>query len=144
MITAPEFNQFKPYLLRATYEWCCDQGFTPYVSVMVDETVQVPGEFVTDGEITLNVGAEATNGLVFGNDTLEFNARFSGIPREVRVPVTHIIAIFARENGEGLVFPAFDITDALEAIAADLPSEALAVPETVQAKKTKPTLRIIK
>jgi stringent starvation protein B len=94
----------KPYLLRAIYEWCTDSGFTPYVAVAVDESVRVPVEFVKNGEIVLNVSALATNRLKIGNDTIEFQARFGGVPRDVYVPITRVIAIYARENGQGMAF----------------------------------------
>jgi stringent starvation protein B len=94
----------KPYLLRAIYEWCTDSGFTPYVAVAVDESVRVPVEFVKNGEIVLNVSALATNRLKIGNDTIEFQARFGGVPRDVYVPINRVIAIYARENGQGMAF----------------------------------------
>jgi stringent starvation protein B len=94
----------KPYLLRAIYDWCTDSGFTPYVAVAVDESVRVPVEFVKNGEIVLNVSALATNRLKIGNDTIEFQARFGGVPRDVYVPIGRVIAIYARENGQGMAF----------------------------------------
>jgi stringent starvation protein B len=94
----------KPYLLRAIYEWCTDAGFTPYVAVAVDESVRVPVEFVKNGEIVLNVSALATNRLKIGNDAVEFQARFGGVPRDVYVPINRVIAIYARENGQGMAF----------------------------------------
>ena len=94
----------KPYLIRALYEWCTDAGFTPYIAVAVDETVRVPVEFVKNGEIVLNVSALATNHLKLGNETIEFQARFGGVPREVYVPVSRVIAVYARENGQGMAF----------------------------------------
>ncbi len=94
----------KPYLLRAIYDWCTDAGFTPYVAVAVDESVRVPLEFVKNGEIVLNVSSLATNRLKIGNDAIEFQARFGGVAREVYVPVTRVVAIYARENGQGMAF----------------------------------------
>jgi len=94
----------KPYLIRAIYDWCTDAGFTPYVAVAVDESVRVPTEFVKNGEIVLNVSALATNRLKIGNDAIEFTARFSGTPREVYVPVARVVAVYARENGQGMAF----------------------------------------
>jgi stringent starvation protein B len=94
----------KPYLIRAIYDWCTDAGFTPYVAVAVDESVRVPMEFVKNGEIVLNLSTLATNRLKIGNDAIEFQARFSGVPREVYVPVTRVIAVYARENGQGMAF----------------------------------------
>lgn len=96
----------RPYLIRALHEWCTDGGFTPYIVVAVDERVQVPREYVRDGQIVLNVGYEATNGLQIGNDFVTFKARFGGVAREVVIPIDHVIAIYARENGQGMAFPA--------------------------------------
>ena len=106
MQSALESPSTRPYLLRAMYEWCVDSGFTPYVAVMADETVRVPPEFVKDGQVVLNIGPDATNGLLIGNELLEFKARFAGVVREILVPVDRVIAIYARENGQGMAFPA--------------------------------------
>ena len=95
----------RPYLIRALHEWCSDNGFSPYLAVKVDGSVQVPMEFVKDGEIVLNVGVEATSGLRLGNDFIEFKARFGGVPRDILIPVDHVVAIYARENGQGMAFP---------------------------------------
>ncbi len=95
----------RPYLIRALYEWCTDNGFTPYVAVSVDETVQVPREYVKNNEIVLNISFDATSSLQLGNDFIEFKARFAGSPREIMVPISHVIAIYARENGQGMAFP---------------------------------------
>jgi stringent starvation protein B len=95
----------RPYLIRALHDWCTDNGFTPYIAVYVDRTVQVPMEYVKANEIVLNVGFEATSGLKLGNDTIEFKARFGGTARDIVVPVDHVIAIYARENGQGMAFP---------------------------------------
>ena len=94
----------RPYLIRAIHEWCCDNGFTPYIAVAVDEWVQVPREFVKDGEIVLNTSYDATGNLRLGNDLIEFKARFGGVAREIRVPTDHVLAIYARENGQGMAF----------------------------------------
>jgi stringent starvation protein B len=96
----------RPYLIRALHDWCTDNGFTPYVAVFVDRTVQVPVEYVKNSEIVLNIGFEATSGLRLGNDTIEFKARFGGVARDIVVPVDHVVAIYARENGQGMAFPA--------------------------------------
>jgi stringent starvation protein B len=104
-MNAQESTSTRPYLIRALYEWCTDNGLTPYVAVAVDETVQVPREFVKDGEIVLNISFDATSGLSIGNEFLVFKARFGGIPREISVPIERVIAIYARENGQGMAFP---------------------------------------
>ena len=95
----------RPYLIRALHDWCTDNGFTPYLAVYVSAGVQVPMEYVKNNEIVLNVGFEATSGLQLGNECIEFRARFGGVSREIVVPVDHVVAIYARENGQGMAFP---------------------------------------
>ncbi|MBN8510112.1 MAG: ClpXP protease specificity-enhancing factor [Burkholderiales bacterium] len=95
----------RPYLIRALHDWCTDNGFTPYIAVYVDAGVQVPLEYVKNQEIVLNVGFEATTGLKLGNEFIEFKARFGGVARDIVVPVDHVVAIYARENGQGMAFP---------------------------------------
>lgn len=104
-MNAPNATSTRPYLIRALYEWCTDNGFTPYVAVSVDNTVQVPREYVKDNEIVLNIGFDATSSLSLGNEFIEFKARFGGAAREILVPISHVIAIYARENGQGMAFP---------------------------------------
>ena len=104
-MNAADATSTRPYLIRALYEWCMDNGFTPYLAVVADDSVQVPREFVKDGEIVLNVSPDATSGLLLGNELIEFKARFGGVAREILVPVSHVIAIYARENGQGMAFP---------------------------------------
>jgi len=106
MISAIESSSTRPYLIRALYEWCTDNGFTPYIAVQVDDGVQVPREYVKNGEIVLNISFDATSSLKLGNDFIEFKARFAGTAREIIVPVSRVIAIYARENGQGMAFPA--------------------------------------
>lgn len=105
MINALSATSTRPYLIRALYEWCTDNGFTPYVAVRVDDTVQVPREYVKNGEIVLNVSMDATSSLKLGNEFIEFKARFAGTARDIMVPVGRVIAIYARENGQGMAFP---------------------------------------
>lgn len=104
-MNAPDSTSTRPYLIRALYEWCTDNGFTPYVAVAVDDTVQVPREYVKNNEIVLNIGFDATSSLTLGNEFIEFKARFAGTAREILVPISHVIAIYARENGQGMAFP---------------------------------------
>jgi stringent starvation protein B len=94
----------KPYLLRAIYEWCTDNGYTPYLAASVDGQTQVPMEFVKNGEIVLNISFSATSGLKMDNDFVHFHARFAGVSREIFVPVDNVVAIYARENGQGMAF----------------------------------------
>ena len=109
----------KPYLIRAIYEWCLDQGYTPYVAAMVDANTRVPPGTVKDGQIVLNVSPDATHQLDMGNELIEFQARFGGVAHALRVPVANVIAIYARENGHGM---AFEVEPAPE--SADAPDEA--------------------
>ncbi len=104
-MNALDSTSTRPYLIRALYEWCTDNSLTPYVAVAVDETVQVPREYVKNNEIVLNISFDATSSLKLGNDFIEFKARFAGSAREIMVPVSRVIAIYARENGQGMAFP---------------------------------------
>ena len=110
----------KPYLLRAIWEWCCDNGFTPYIAVQVDSRTRVPREFIRDGQIVLNIGPDASNKLVIGNDFIEFQARFGGVARELSVPVGQVTAIYSRENGAGM---AFEIDTDAGVAAGDAPEQ---------------------
>ncbi|MCF8187411.1 MAG: ClpXP protease specificity-enhancing factor [Sulfuritalea sp.] len=94
----------KPYLLRALYEWCTDNGYTPYIVVTVDARTRVPAEFVKNGEIVLNISFDATGNLKMDNDFIHFKARFGGVAREIELPVENVSAIYARENGQGMAF----------------------------------------
>ena len=94
----------KPYLIRAIHQWCTDSGYTPYIAVLADETVRVPRDFVKNGEIVLNISPLATNRLQLGNEAIEFQARFGGVAREVMVPIDRVLAVYARENGQGMAF----------------------------------------
>lgn len=94
----------KPYFIRAVHEWCSDEGFTPYLAVQVSSRTRVPREFVHDGQIVLNVSLNATHQLQFGNDDITFQTRFNGASFPVLVPVEDVMAIYARENGQGMAF----------------------------------------
>jgi stringent starvation protein B len=128
MIDAPQASSTRPYLIRALYEWCTDNGYTPYIAVLVNDRVQVPREYVKDGEIVLNISFDATTSLKLGNDFIEFKARFSGTARDIMVPVTQVVAIYARENGQGMAFPM---------VAADT-AEAATVPPAIQTELSEP------
>ena len=94
----------KPYLLRALYEWCIDNGYTPHLVAWVNEHTRVPMQFVHDNEIVLNISPTASHNLVNDNDWVHFSARFGGVAHEVWIPVGHVAALFARENNEGMGF----------------------------------------
>ena len=105
MIDAKDSSSTRPYLIRALYEWCTDHGLTPFIAVLVDDSVRVPNEYVKDGEIVLNISFEATSSLKLGNEFIEFKGRFGGVARDILVPVGRVLAIYARENGQGMAFP---------------------------------------
>jgi stringent starvation protein B len=126
----------KPYLIRALHEWCSDNGFTPFIAVFVDGRVEVPMEFVKNDEIVLNLSSEACHQLDLGNEWVSFQARFGGVPKRVMVPVTHVLAIYARENGQGMSFP-FD--GAKTPDPSNLSEGASDAP-----KKPRPALTIVK
>ncbi|MBP6117084.1 MAG: ClpXP protease specificity-enhancing factor [Neisseriaceae bacterium] len=94
----------KPYLIRALYEWCVDSEQTPHIAVWVDEQTKVPMQFVKDGEIVLNIGPNACQGLNIANDWVSFSARFGGVAHDVWLPTGNVLTIFARETGEGMGF----------------------------------------
>ncbi|MBZ0106987.1 MAG: ClpXP protease specificity-enhancing factor [Sulfuricella denitrificans] len=130
----------KPYLIRAIYEWCSDSGLTPYLAVVVDKNCRVPMEFVKEGEIVLNISASATPDLLIDNDWVGFSARFSGVAREISVPITAVIGIYAKENGQGLFFGREE----------DSPESAQTEPDTEPQsgnpapKRGKPSLKVVK
>ena len=126
MIDAQASTSTRPYLIRALYEWCTDNGFTPYIAVQVNDAVQVPREYVKDGEIVLNISFDATSSLKLGNDFIEFNARFAGTAREIMVPIDRVIAIYARENGQGMAFPSTGASVAGTGLAKAGPAPASA------------------
>jgi stringent starvation protein B len=105
-------NSSRPYLLRAIYEWLVDNTLTPYI--MVDAMiphVEVPERFVEDGKIVLNIEPQAVGNLRLGNDAVEFDARFSGIGHHIFIPIQAIKAVYAFENGRGMVFSEEDDDD---------------------------------
>jgi len=100
----PALISTRPYFIRALYEWCADNGLTPFIVVLADDAVQVPREYAQDGQIILNISAGATSDLKLDNDYIEFKARFGGMARAIMIPVDHVMAIYARENGQGMAF----------------------------------------
>jgi len=104
----------KPYLLRALYEWCVDNGYTPHLAVKVDSRSQVPSEYVRNGEITLNVSPSAVHKLQMGNELIEFSARFAGVARQISVPVPCVYALYARETGHGMTFEVDSLNAAIQ------------------------------
>ena len=94
----------KPYLVRAIHEWCTDQGLTPYLGVAVDASVEVPMGYVSNGQIVLNVSYGATDGLKIDHDLITFKGRFNGQVKDIMVPIARVIAVYAKENGQGMAF----------------------------------------
>lgn len=112
----------RPYLLRAMYDWISDNGLTPHV--LVDATqpgVQVPPQTVNDGQVVLNIAMRAVAHLDLGDQRIQFQARFGGVSQSVSFPVSAVVAVYARENGQGMMFSADDESSAAE---ADAPTEA--------------------
>lgn len=148
----------QPYLLRALHEWCVDAGYTPHLSLRVDAYAQVPPGYARDGEIVLNVHPDAVQDLEIGNDWVSFSARFGGVARRVEAPIVNVLAIFARETGEGMSFmppPEADATasDASSSGAEDASTVAPSGPgveapapkgKPTDKPKGKPTLRLVK
>lgn len=96
----------RPYLIRAIYEWCVDNNYTPYLAVRVNAATEVPRAYVKDGEIILNLNPNAVRNLEMGNDMISCSSRFNGVAHQLFVPVEAVIGIFAKETGQGLVFQA--------------------------------------
>ncbi len=126
----------KPYLLRAIYEWCTDNGYTPYLAVAVDARTRVPREFVKNGEIVLNISFTATSNLKMENDFVFFSARFGGRSQEIVVPVSNVLALYARENGQGMAFE-------LEPISEDAAHEKGVESEERPDRPTAPVLSAV-
>ena len=102
----------RPYLIRALYDWIVDSALTPHLLVDAEaEGVEVPEQSVQEGKIVLNVAPQAVRGLSLGNELIDFSARFSGVSRSVRVPISAVVAVYARENGQGMMFAAEDEAD---------------------------------
>lgn len=130
----------KPYLLRAVYEWCVDNGYTPQISVVVDSRTRVPMEYVREGEIVINIGPLAANRLKMGNEIIECAVRFAGVAKELVIPVAAVTAIYARETGQGMSF------EREKAAEGDVPGETTAAPGPKDPPRSggKPGLRRVK
>ncbi len=103
----PNMTSNRPYLLRAMYDWISDNGLTPYI--LVDATapgIKVPGSAIKDGRVVLNIAARAVVQLDLGQEFVRFTARFGGVSQSVEVPMSALLAVYAHENGQGMMFPA--------------------------------------
>ena len=123
----------KPYLIRALHQWCTDHGFTPYIAVFVTEQVHVPMDYVNNSEIVLNISPDACQQLSLDNDWITLKARFAGVPRDIHVPMSHVMAIYAKENGQGMSFPVEKTT----------PPEP-AADKNIGISKGRPSLKLVK
>jgi len=94
----------KPYLVRAIYEWCVAEQFTPYLLVKADQNTLAPRAFIKDGKILLNLSPESIKDLLMGDEAITFTARFNGAPENLYLPIAAVEGIYAKENGEGLFF----------------------------------------
>lgn len=131
----------RPYLLRAIYDWISDNGLTPYVLVdAVQPGVQVPLQSVKDGQIVLNIAMRAVRDLDLGNDRVSFQARFSGVNQQVYFPLQAVLAIYAQENGQGMMFP----VEENDTPPPDQPSGSEERTEDKPARRGGPHLRVVK
>jgi stringent starvation protein B len=129
----------RPYLIRALYEWIEDNGLTPHILVDAESPgVEVPKQHVREGQIVLNINPAAVRDLRLGNESIEFNARFGGVARTVRIPVVAVLAIYARENGQGMAFG-----DEKGGEEPPEPPDA-PQPDKPAARARKPVLKIVK
>ena len=129
----------QPYLIRAIYDWIIDNDFTPYLLVNAEnDYAMIPREYVEDGKIVLNINPSAISDLQLGNDYIMFNARFSGKAMEVSVPVVAVLAIYARENGQGMMF------DEKNNSLPPTPPEDNPPPSDKPKKPQKPQLKVVK
>ncbi len=134
----------RPYVARALYEWIVDNDCTPYILVNARYPgVVVPQEHVRDGQIVLNIAPSAVRGLLMGNDAVEFNGRFGGVARDLYVPLPALMAIYARENGQGMVFELEPEEAEAEGIYEVADSEAEPEP-TPPRPSGRPSLKVVK
>ena len=126
----------RPYLLRSLYEWILDNNATPHILVnALHSETQVPQDYVKDGQIVLNIAPSAVQALSLGNELLTFNARFRGIPTDITVPIEAVIGIYAKENGQGMMF---------EEAEPDLPSPPSGSGTKPPSASKRPSLKVVK
>ena len=129
----------RPYIIRALYDWILENQCTPYVLVdAFGKGVEVPQEHVKDGQIVLNISPTAVQSILIANEGMEFDGRFGGIPKKVLVPIRSILGIYAKENGQGMMFESDDPTDPTKG-PSDIKKEDL-----VAKRAQKPSLKIVK
>lgn len=133
----------KPYLIRAIYDWCADSGLTPYLAVQVDEYTHVPMAYVKDGKIVLNISVDAVRNLHIGNEDISCSGRFGGVSHQIGIPVSAVMGIFAKENGQGLVFQGQDSIPILSGLTSGGGADGEDPPSS-PAPQGKPKLRVVK
>ncbi len=137
-----KMNSSRPYIIRALYDWILENQCTPYVLVdAFGEGVEVPQDHVKDGQIILNISPIAVQSVSISNEAIEFNGRFGGIPKKVLVPIKYILGIYAKENGQGMIFESDELPE-----PPDPPEELLNRKKKGSSNKgpTKPSLKIVK
>ena len=142
-----QMTSSRPYLVRAMYQWITDNGMTPHLLVDVSlEDVQVPAEHIQNGKIILNIAPMAIGSLVLGDDAVTFSARFSGKPMEIYIPVDAVLAVYAKENGQGMMFSEDDgAMSAEDGDDTDPDGDGPAGPGGSEPDKPKrPSLRVVK
>jgi len=136
----------RPYLIRALYEWLADNDLTPYLAVDATiENVMVPSQHIHDGQIVLNIAMSAVRELDISNEAVAFSARFGGVPQQVYVPVAAVLAIYAKENGQGMAFghePELPDPEPKGPVAVDAEPEP--VKEEKESETKRPSLRVVK
>ncbi len=149
MADMPAMTSSRPYLIRAMYEWLVDNGLTPYLLVdATQEGVEVPKDYVEDGRIVLNIGPGASRDLELGAEFVTFSARFSGQAMWVTAPIAAVSAVYAKENGQGMMF-SDDAPEmggepaAAPGVSGDSADEPDGTPPSGGAKK-RPALRVVK
>jgi stringent starvation protein B len=133
----------KPYLIRAIYDWCTDNGYTPYLSVQVDGNTRVPMAFVKDGSIVLNISMDAVQNLQLGNDEISCGGRFGGVAHKIIVPIPAVVGIFAKESGQGLAFQGQESAADKAGLGADETPED-PPPQSKPPSQGKSHLRVVK
>ncbi len=137
-----ELISTKPYMLRAMHEWCIDNSLTPYLVVAVNSKTRVPMAYVKDGEIVLNIDYGATKDLHIDNTSVVFSARFGGVPQNIYIPMNAVRGIYARENGQGMMFDLESEADDLQSAPVDSHDNSSETSKKENNKK--PTLRVVK
>lgn len=139
---AQSMTSSRPYLVRALYQWIVDNGMTPYLMVdAADSDVQVPQDYVEGGRIILNIAPMAVSGLTLGNDDISFSARFSGNAMTIVVPVRRVLAVYAKENGQGMMFGEDDGDEPPPSGSGSKKRRSAGKQEK---KQTRPKLRVVK